>query len=120
MKRNQSGSTLVSVGGGRGQYQATNVTINLLLTQAFRLPGSQIIGAPEWAQNDRYDIVAKMPLGRHPRPARPTASCNDNLLRNRRTGRLGSSQQGDEVLQLTDVHAEQWVQRFRESNITLM
>lgn len=54
---------LVSIGGGRGRFQAMNVTVATLLNQALRVPAPQIIGAPDWAQNERYDVVAKMPDG---------------------------------------------------------
>src|SRR5687768_15931750 len=63
VKRNTQGSMFVSLGVSRGQFQASNVPIRLLINQAFQVQGSQVIGAPDWTQNDRYDIVAKMPEG---------------------------------------------------------
>jgi uncharacterized protein (TIGR03435 family) len=63
IKRNRSNSNIVGVSGGRGQYQGTNITVGLLLAAAFRMPSSQIIGAPEWTETERYDVVAKMPDG---------------------------------------------------------
>jgi hypothetical protein len=63
IKRNTAGGMLVGVSANAGQYQATNVTINILINQALRLPPPQIIGVPDWAQSERYDVVAKMPPG---------------------------------------------------------
>src|SRR5688572_9601201 len=63
VKRNTAGSMMVSVAANAGQYQATNVTVNILINQALRLPPPQIIGVPDWAQSERYDVVAKMPPG---------------------------------------------------------
>jgi uncharacterized protein (TIGR03435 family) len=63
IKRNTSGGMMVSVSANAGQYQATNVTVNILINQALRLPPPQIIGVPEWAQSERYDVVARVPPG---------------------------------------------------------
>jgi uncharacterized protein (TIGR03435 family) len=63
VKRNTAGSMMVSVAANAGQYQATNVTVNILINQALRLPPPQIIGVPDWAHSERYDVVAKMPPG---------------------------------------------------------
>lgn len=61
VKVNRSGEPFVRMGGGRGQYQATNVPLRLLIQQAFQLQPFQLIDAPDWTQETRYDITAKMP-----------------------------------------------------------
>lgn len=63
IKRNTSAGSMVSVTGNAGQFRATNITINILINQALRLPAPQIIGIPDWAQSERYDVVARMPGG---------------------------------------------------------
>lgn len=69
VKRNQSGTTIVRVQTGASQFQATNVTAALLLTQAFRVQNSQFVGTPSWAESERYDVIARVPEGVTPTPA---------------------------------------------------
>jgi uncharacterized protein (TIGR03435 family) len=59
-----NGGVMFFRGGGlRGsQWTATGVTLLMLLRNAYgeRFPmEAQYIGAPSWAQNDRFDVVAK-------------------------------------------------------------
>lgn len=61
VKVNRSGEPFIRMGGGRGQYQATNVPLRLLIQQAFQLQPFQLVNAPDWTQETRYDITAKMP-----------------------------------------------------------
>lgn len=43
-----------------GRFMAVNTTLRLVLRQAFRpLQDSQIVGGPDWINNDRFDIDAK-------------------------------------------------------------
>lgn len=63
VKRNRDGGMVVSISTNAGQFQASNVTVSVLLNQALRVPPAQIIGVPDWAQSERYDVVAKMPPG---------------------------------------------------------
>src|SRR5688572_21729 len=51
------------VGGARGQYQAINVPLRVTIANAWNLRDHQIVGAPAWLANDRFDIVAKEPEG---------------------------------------------------------
>jgi uncharacterized protein (TIGR03435 family) len=51
------------VGGGRGQYRATNVPLRVTITNAWDLRDHQLVGAPAWLASDRFDIVAKEPEG---------------------------------------------------------
>jgi bla regulator protein blaR1 len=50
--------THVGVAAG-GLFTATNVTIKLLIQQAYDLRDFQIFGGPGWINTERYDIVAK-------------------------------------------------------------
>jgi uncharacterized protein (TIGR03435 family) len=42
-----------------GRFNAVNVPLWDLIRQAYNLQRSQIVGAPDWAEAARYDIVAK-------------------------------------------------------------
>ena len=47
-------------------FNVTNVPLRLLITQAYRLSGYQMVGAPSWIDSERFDIVAKAPEGSRP------------------------------------------------------
>ena len=60
VKPNKSGEPFVSLGiqpGGR--FTATNVPLRLLIRNAYQIQDFQLIGAPEWVNSDRFNIVAK-------------------------------------------------------------
>lgn len=64
IKPNKSGEMRVSmriIPGGA--YEAFNVTLGAMIRQAYRLQDFQLIGAPAWVDQDRFDIVAKPPAG---------------------------------------------------------
>jgi bla regulator protein blaR1 len=63
-----------------GRVEANGVPLRLLLRQALRVQDYQIIGVPDWANNERYTVVAKMPEN-----ASPNASpvMMTNLLKDR-------------------------------------
>jgi uncharacterized protein (TIGR03435 family) len=64
VKPNKSADGRVMLGlqpGGR--FTATNVPLRMLLRQAFNVQEFQIVGAPDWAGSDRFDVVAKAPEG---------------------------------------------------------
>lgn len=42
-----------------GRFTATNVTLRLLIRNAYQLQEFQITGGPSWLNDDRFDIVAK-------------------------------------------------------------
>ncbi len=46
-----------------GRFNATNVTMRMLLRQAFNVQEFQIVGGPDWMTSDRFDVVAKAPEG---------------------------------------------------------
>lgn len=57
-----------SIGRRGGTFGATNMPLTALLSYAYGPPNGsllkqQIVGAPEWANTDRFDIQAKLPGG---------------------------------------------------------
>jgi uncharacterized protein (TIGR03435 family) len=66
IKPNTSGSDGGSIGRRGDAFAATNVPLTALLDYAYGPPGGsllkeQIIGAPEWANTDRFEVQAKLP-----------------------------------------------------------
>jgi uncharacterized protein (TIGR03435 family) len=60
VKPNKSGDGRIMLGlqpGGR--FTATNVTLRVLIRNAYRVQDFQIVGAPGWLSSDHFDIVAK-------------------------------------------------------------
>jgi uncharacterized protein (TIGR03435 family) len=61
VKPNRSGDQGSSVRrqpGGR--FNATNMPLRALITFAFQIQGFQLVNAPDWVAEERFDIVAKM------------------------------------------------------------
>lgn len=59
VKPNNSGAPNVQIGlqpGGR--FIATNVPVRALITFAYQLQNFQLVDAPDWTRNERYDIQA--------------------------------------------------------------
>src|SRR5262245_53763434 len=64
IKQNKSGDNRVMIGvqpGGR--FTATNVTLRMLIRNAYQLQDFQITGGPSWIADDHFDIVAKAESG---------------------------------------------------------
>jgi uncharacterized protein (TIGR03435 family) len=66
IKPNKSGDGRIGVGfAPGGRFTANNITLGVLLGQAYRLQGGrgnnnpQILNAPGWISSDHFDIVAK-------------------------------------------------------------
>jgi len=60
VKSNKTGDGRVMLGlqpGGR--FTATNVPLRLLIQNAYRVQGFQVVGAPDWLHSERFDIAAK-------------------------------------------------------------
>ena len=55
---NPPGQGLSRAPGGR--FTAVNVPVRFLILYAYQLQGHQLIDAPDWTANERFDIVAKM------------------------------------------------------------
>jgi uncharacterized protein (TIGR03435 family) len=49
-----------------GRFTATNISLRLLIRNAYQLQDFQIVGAPSWINSERYDIVAKAEDGTPP------------------------------------------------------
>jgi uncharacterized protein (TIGR03435 family) len=60
IKPNNSGDGRVMLGNQPGRFTATNVTLRLLIRDAYQLQDFQISGGPSWLNSDHYDIVAKI------------------------------------------------------------
>jgi uncharacterized protein (TIGR03435 family) len=43
-----------------GRFTTVNTPLRFLILYAYQLQGHQLVGAPEWIANERFDIVAKM------------------------------------------------------------
>jgi uncharacterized protein (TIGR03435 family) len=60
IKPNNSGSGSMSISTNLGIFTTTNVSIKMLLTNAFGIRDEFISGLPGWAGSAHYDIVAKV------------------------------------------------------------
>ena len=87
VKRNTSGGPM-RMQNTPGNVSAFNIPLRQLIRQAYQVQDFQIIGAPDWANNDRFDIegrfdpTAAPPLGPTP-PAPRMALMLRALLRDR-------------------------------------
>jgi len=73
IKPNKSGDGRVMLGiqpGGR--LTATNVTLRMLIRNAYQLQDFQVIGGPSWLADDHFDIIAKAEEGDFGDPFRAT------------------------------------------------
>jgi uncharacterized protein (TIGR03435 family) len=52
--------TRLQPGGG---FEAVNVTLGSVIRLAYGLQDFQVVGAPEWVNSDRFDILARGPVG---------------------------------------------------------
>jgi hypothetical protein len=43
-----------------GRFRTFNSPVRMLITFAYQIQGYQLVGGPDWVNNERYDIVAKM------------------------------------------------------------
>jgi bla regulator protein blaR1 len=43
-----------------GRFNTFNTPVRLLITFAYQIQGYQLVGGPDWLNNERFDIVAKM------------------------------------------------------------
>src|SRR6185295_19481771 len=63
IKPNNSGDGRVMLGNQPGRFTATNVTLRMLIRNAYQLQDFQVTGGPSWLTEDHFDIVAKAPDG---------------------------------------------------------
>jgi uncharacterized protein (TIGR03435 family) len=61
IKPNNSGDGRVMMQNQPGRFIATNITLRLLIRNAYQLQDFQISGGPGWIGSDHFDINAKVP-----------------------------------------------------------
>ena len=61
IKPNSSGDGRVMMQNQPGRFIATNITLRLLIRNAYQLQDFQISGGPGWMASDHFDINAKVP-----------------------------------------------------------
>jgi uncharacterized protein (TIGR03435 family) len=74
IKPNTSGTNFVRMGGpggGNGRFNGENVTLRMLLQNAYRIRDFQIVGGPAWISTDRWNVEAKAEDGSIPPPTGP-------------------------------------------------
>ena len=64
IKPNRSGAPASETDTTPGRVSVINATPLSLLLRAFGVSRFQIVGAPDWALTERYDLVATVPQGR--------------------------------------------------------
>ena len=74
IKPNNAGDNRVMMQNQPGRFIATNVTLRLLIRNAYQLQDFQITGGPSWLNADHFDIVAKIPEGVRDGPPGPPGS----------------------------------------------
>jgi uncharacterized protein (TIGR03435 family) len=74
IKPNNSGDGRVMMQNQPGRFTATNVTLRVLIRNAYQLQDFQITGGPSWLSSDHFDIVAKIPEGVRDGPPGPPGS----------------------------------------------
>jgi uncharacterized protein (TIGR03435 family) len=78
IKPNVSGDLRVSLetqAGGR--FTATNVSLKMLITNAYHVLNFQVLGGPDWINKDRWDVLAKAEDGTM--PSTPSAGRSRSL-----------------------------------------
>jgi uncharacterized protein (TIGR03435 family) len=80
IKPNNSGDGRVFARTQPGRMSMTNVTLKLLIRQAYQLQDFQIVGGPAWMASDHFDVIAKMPEGFQPTPGPPAPGAGPGPL----------------------------------------
>jgi uncharacterized protein (TIGR03435 family) len=55
----EAGRMMVGIRVEQGRFVANNMSVRMLIQQAYNLKDFQVTGAPGWVNSERYDIVAK-------------------------------------------------------------
>jgi len=63
VRLNTANRDSMTFGGPPGRFEASNVTLQLLITQAYGVRPDLLEGGPDWIRGDHYDIAAKAPDG---------------------------------------------------------
>ena len=61
VKPNLSADTRLSFGGPPGRYEIVNASLRTIVRVAHQVQDYQIVEAPEWIANERFDILATTP-----------------------------------------------------------
>ena len=80
IKLNESDDGRISVNRTGSRYTAHGISLALLIRNAYSVQEFQVIGAPSWAESDRFDIVATMPAEPDPGPPAPGAPSRQALM----------------------------------------
>ena len=61
VKVNRSGAPVsgMSAPAGTGRFEATNVSVRMLILNAYGIPGFQLVGGPSWVGSLRVDVLAR-------------------------------------------------------------
>lgn len=70
VKPNRTGAPGGSFVMPPGRFTATNISLKVLITNAYQLSFFQVVGGPGWVGTDRFDIAAKAPDGAPPEQTR--------------------------------------------------
>lgn len=60
IKANKTGEATSAIWFEPGRFMATNVRLHGLIAMAYVVPGSEILGGPEWVRSENYDVEAKL------------------------------------------------------------
>lgn len=60
IKPNNSGGGMIRILFGDDRCEMTNVTLDLMMQNAFNLKPSQLTGLPAWAHSDHFDVQCKV------------------------------------------------------------
>jgi len=86
VKRNTAGGPM-RIFNAPGNFNAANIPVTQLIRMAYQMQDFQIVGAPSWANSDRFDIEAKFDVANISRPApgqpSPMLQMMRGLLRDR-------------------------------------
>jgi len=66
VKANKSGPNMMSMRTLPTSFNVTNMPLRMLIVQAYRVSGYQLVGGPGWLDSERFDIAAKAPEGSRP------------------------------------------------------
>jgi bla regulator protein blaR1 len=80
IKENVSNDGRIQIQRTGSRYTARGISLALLIRNAYNVQEFQVIGAPPWADSDRFDIVATMPGDADSPPAGPGMPSRQALM----------------------------------------
>jgi uncharacterized protein (TIGR03435 family) len=63
--------SIIGITNRGGRFSATGFSLKMLVGRGYGIPETRILGAPNWAESERYDIEAKAPDGATPNQLQP-------------------------------------------------